>query len=231
MKTPPPPRPSSPALKCQPYIPYIFNLHGFIVISHVNKMWFGYSFLEVIYIYIELMAGRVRRGGGVIMLWDYVQISSPLCCIMKTLGRRRKGGQMLARLNQVLFEGGEWSWSAPALWDTTNNHKVIMITVLRPVRKLLPRLHVGTVRSWLQPMDELWPETTNDITGRHFSLNGILSLKVHLVSISIGWNCWESFLIQTLQMQNKTKKTRHWPIAPTYWTAVFFCTFAFRGRK
>lgn len=90
--------------------------------------------------------GQGKEGGGVIMLWDYVQISSPLCCIMKTLGRRRKGGQMLARLNQVLFEQGVggWSWSAPALWDTTNNRKAIMIIVLRPVRKLLPSLHVGT---------------------------------------------------------------------------------------
>lgn len=38
--------------------------HAFIVISHVNKMRFLYSFLLVIYIYIELASERAVSGGG-----------------------------------------------------------------------------------------------------------------------------------------------------------------------
>lgn len=75
------------------------------MISHVNKMRFGYSSLLVIYIYIELVAGRewcevVVVGvfcvcvcvceGGVIILGDYRQIGSPLCCIIKAAEKRRK---------------------------------------------------------------------------------------------------------------------------------------------
>lgn len=41
-----------------------FMWHAFIVISHVNKMRFLYSFLLVIYIYIELASERLRVERG-----------------------------------------------------------------------------------------------------------------------------------------------------------------------
>lgn len=34
-----------------------------------------------------------KGGGGLIMLRDYRQISSPLCCVIKAVERRRKGAR------------------------------------------------------------------------------------------------------------------------------------------
>lgn len=66
-----------------------FMWHAFIVISHVNKMRFLYSFLLVIYIYIELASARAVSG-GVIMPGDYGQISSPLCRLIKEAAQKKE---------------------------------------------------------------------------------------------------------------------------------------------
>lgn len=70
------------------------------MISDVNKSRFGYSFLWVIYIYIEL----VVAGVGVIMLQDYRQISSPLCHVIKAAKEKKRGPD--ARLSVVPLRRG-----------------------------------------------------------------------------------------------------------------------------